>query len=278
MNRLLCIAVVTAATLACLPVAGAQSLAQFPDWSGLWRKPDGVGNSWVSDKPAGRGQQAPLTPEYQAIFESNSADRAAGGLRADPTGLCLPHGMPRMMIAVYPIEFVIAPKAVYVLTDYTTPRRIFTDGRAWPREILPSYNGYSIGQWRDTDRDGRYDLLEIETRGFKGPRTFEGSGLPLHRDNQTVITEKLWLDAADSDLLHNETTVIDNALTRPWTVTRSYRRARDVEWDFVDCAENNPHVVVGSESYMISADGYLMPAKKDQPPPDLRYFQATPKR
>jgi hypothetical protein len=23
----------------------------------------------------------------------------------------------------------------------------------------------------------------------------------------------------------------------------------------------------------MSADGYLMPAKKDQPPPDLRYFK-----
>jgi len=28
---------------------------------------------------------------------------------------------------------------------------------------------------------------------------------------------------------------------------------------------------------MLSADGYLMPAKKDQPPPDLRYFKQTGK-
>ena len=26
------------------------------------------------------------------------------------------------------------------------------------------------------------------------------------------------------------------------------------------------------ENYMLSADGYLMPAKKGQKPPDLRYF------
>jgi len=28
---------------------------------------------------------------------------------------------------------------------------------------------------------------------------------------------------------------------------------------------------------MMSADGFLMPAKKDQPPPDLRYFKQTQK-
>jgi hypothetical protein len=28
----------------------------------------------------------------------------------------------------------------------------------------------------------------------------------------------------------------------------------------------------------MSADGYLMPARKDQPPPDLRYFKQTKKQ
>jgi hypothetical protein len=31
-------------------------------------------------------------------------------------------------------------------------------------------------------------------------------------------------------------------------------------------------VQVGNEAYYLSADGLLMPAKKDQRPPDLRYF------
>src|SRR6516225_3776051 len=31
-------------------------------------------------------------------------------------------------------------------------------------------------QWIDEDGDGRYDALEIETRGLKGPRTYEGTG------------------------------------------------------------------------------------------------------
>jgi len=37
------------------------------------------------------------------------------------------------------------------------------------------------------------------------------------------------------------------------------------------------HVVVGKEDYFLSADGFLMPIKKDQPPPDLRYFNQSRK-
>src|SRR5439155_26107698 len=126
--------------------------------------------------------------------------------------------------------------------------------------------------------DGRYDTLDIETRGFKSPRTFEGSGLPLHEDGATVIKERLSLDRADKGLLRNEITVIDNALTRPWTVSKVYKREPNANWDFVDCAEYNPHVVVGKETYMVSADGFLMPTKKGQRAPDLRYFPDAPRR
>ena len=65
-------------------------------------------------------------------------------------------------------------------------RRIYTDGRDWPKEIEPTLVGYSIGQWIDEDNDGRYDVLEVETRGFKGPRHYDAAGLPLHHDNQSV--------------------------------------------------------------------------------------------
>jgi len=272
------------ATLLTIAVAGADigparadDLSKYPDWSGQWRRPDNVAAAWDPTKPPGLGQQAPLTPEYQAIFEATLKDRASGGLRGDPTGLCVPHGLPRMMVAIFPVEFVVTPNVTYYLTDYTTPRRIFTDGRKWPDEVLPSFNGYSIGRWIDEDGDGRYDVLEVETRGFKSPRTFEGSGLPLHRDGASVIKERIYLDKTDKGLLYDEVTTIDNALTRPWTVKRSYRRERDAVWDIVDCAENNPHVVIGDETYMLSADGYLMPTKTGQPSPDLRYF-AKPKK
>jgi len=33
------------------------------------------------------------------------------------------------------------------------------------------------------------------------------------------------------------------------------------------CGEGNNHVVIGKENYFLSADGYLMPTKKEQAPP-----------
>jgi hypothetical protein len=67
------------------------------------------------------------------------------------------------------------------------------------------------------------------------------------------------------------TTTIDNALTRPWSVKKTYRREPKVVWPENNCTEGN-NVVIGKENYLLSADGHLMPVKKDQPPPDLRYF------
>jgi hypothetical protein len=127
--------------------------------------------------------------------------------------------------------------------------------------------------------DGRYDVLEVETRHIKGPRAYDASGLPLHRDNQTVVKERIYLDDTNPNILHDRITVIDNALTRPWTVTKNYRRNPNPRpnWQEYICAENNNHVHIGNESYFMSADGYLMPAKKGQPPPDLRYFNPTRK-
>jgi hypothetical protein len=37
------------------------------------------------------------------------------------------------------------------------------------------------------------------------------------------------------------------------------------------CGEENAHVGIGKELYFLSGDGLLMPAVKNQPPPDLRY-------
>jgi hypothetical protein len=33
--------------------------------------------------------------------------------------------------------------------------------------------------------------------------------------------------------------------------------------------------MIGEEHYYLSGEGMLMPARKDQPPPDLRYFKKT---
>jgi len=164
-----------------------------------------------------------------------------------------------------------------MLFAYSMPRHIITDGSDWPKEIEPTFLGYSVGRWIDTHGDGRYDLLEIETRGLKGPRTYEGTGMPFHEDGQTVVKERLYLDKADPDALYDEITVIDHALTRPWTITKRYRRDHNPVRLEYDCSENNHHVLIGGQDYFLSGDDMLMPSKMGQAPPDLRYFD-KPKR
>ena len=265
-----------AAAGAAIATAHAQDAPAYPDWSGKWRVTGG--NRWDPSKPAGRGQQPPLTPEYQAIFEASLVDQRAGGPGNDMRFSCLPPGMPRIMTVIFPMEFIFNPKVTYILFENLMPRRIYTDGRDWPKEVDPAFAGYSLGRWVDEDNDGRYDVLEIETRNMKGPRSFEPSGLPLHRDDQTVVKERIYLDKANAGVLLNEITTIDNALIRPWTVTKQYRRDGSPFWFDNNCNENNPHILIGNETYFLSADGHLMPAKKGQAPPDLRYFNQPRKQ
>ena len=117
-----------------------------------------------------------------------------------------PPGMPRMMTAVRPFEFVIMPKITYINFENNMPRRIYTDGRGFPTDEEPSFAGYSIGQWVDANGDGKYDVLEVETRHFKGPRHYEASGIPLHHDNEGVLKERFFLDKDNKDILDVEIT------------------------------------------------------------------------
>jgi len=257
---------------------------KYPNLKGQWRRaavPGMTGQpSYDPGKPDGLAQGAPLTPEYQAILKASVADQAAGGPGNDPTYTCAPPGMPRVMIVYDPMEIIVTPNTTHMLMGHIhDSRRIFTDGRDWPAMIQDTFAGYSIGRWIDTRQDGHFDVLVAETRGFLGPRSFDASGLPLHEDNQTVIRERTYLDPADANLLHDEITTIDHALTRPWTALESYRRVPTANpvWHEAVCAEGNPYVRVGGEAYFLSPDGSLMPTKKGQTPPDLRYFKRPQK-
>jgi hypothetical protein len=250
--------------------AQAHDETKYPELRGQWIRAH-QRSQWDPSKPRGLGQQAPLTPEYRAIFEANLA--ALRATTVDPQLRCLPAGTPRMMIAYEPLEIIVTSDMVYIRTDHLSEtRRIHTDGRNWPSKVAPSMWGYSIGRWIDQDGDGRYDLLEVETRHFNGPRYLDADGLPLHQNNRTIVKERIFLDKANNDLLHAEITTIDDAFTRPWTVMRDYNRERNPVWPEYLCAEANNHIIIGKERYFRSADGHLMPLRKDQPPPDLRNF------
>ena len=271
-----------AALIAAIGGAAAADAAKYPDWKGQWERfvVRGIPGQPSHDqtKPWGFGQQAPLTAEYRKVLEDSIADQAQGGLGNFPTTLGRAAGMPYMMMAFGPMEWVVTPDATYILIGWHDHfRRIYTDGRDWPQSIQPAYAGYSIGRWIDEDGDGVYDVLLVETRAFKGPRSVDETGLPMHVDNQSIFKERIWRDKINPRILHDEMTIIDHAFTRPWTVDKRYVHNPNTRpvWTEFYTTENNAQVKIGKENYFLSWDGLLMPAKKNQPPPDLRYFNQS---
>jgi hypothetical protein len=275
-RRLIASIALSAALLLTLSSAQAFDESKYPDFNGQWRRTATGQPRYDPGKPAGVGQQAPLKEEYKVVHAASMEDQKNGGQGLDTAYRCIPMGMPRQMSGTFPFEIAVRPDVTHILFElviYST-RRIYTDGRDWPKEQDPTFAGYSIGKWVDTDGDGRHDVLEVETRNLRGPRTWDQTGMPMHKDNDTVIKERFYLDKSDKNQLHLEMTTMDGSTTRPWSVTKSFRRQEQPFWIENNCTEGNTHVSVGNENYMVSADGYLMPVRKGQEPPDLRYFNS----
>jgi len=135
------------AVLLILSIPGARAFdeSRYPNWKGQWVEGGVVRTSaWDTSLPAGAGEQAFLTPEYQAVFSANVKDEADGGPPADPTSRCVPAGMPRVMMAVQPMEIVITPGMTYFMfAALDSLRRIYTDGRSFPTDIEPSFRSDS---------------------------------------------------------------------------------------------------------------------------------------
>jgi hypothetical protein len=255
-----------------LTTGGVQAFdeTKYPDWSGQWTRTY-TGNPRYDQMKPIRKQEAPLKPEYQAMFEASIKDQDAGGHGLDSGYKCLPQGMPRMMSGVSPFEFLITPGVTYILFERTefSPRRVYTDGRDWPKTEETWFQGYSIGKWLDTDGDGRFDTLDVETRRARGPHGWDQSGMPMADDDEAVMNERFSIDKSEPGILRLDMTTIDNSLTRPWTVLKTFKRRDTVWWANDNCNEGQAHVTIGNETYFMSG---IMPMRKDQPPPDLKYF------
>src|SRR5260370_26791110 len=134
--------------------AAAADESKYPDWRGQWnrqRVPGLAGQpSFDPNKSWGKAQEAPLTPEYQAVLEANLKAQREGGFFDWRGASCRGFGMPLIMYPLQPMQFVFTPETTYVLIDWVEhTRRIYTDGRDWPQEIHPTLVGsISFGQSR----------------------------------------------------------------------------------------------------------------------------------
>jgi hypothetical protein len=108
---------------------------------------------------------------------------------------------------------------------------------------------------------------------MRGPHVWDQSGMPMADDDESIIKERIYIDKSEPGILRDEMTTIDNSLTRPWTVLKTFKRQAKIWWNEDNCIEGQAHVTIGKEVYFRSGDGTIMPIKKDQPPPDLKYFK-----
>ncbi len=192
------------------------------DFSGLWQiKGRYVANIASDLKP----EDVPLQPWAAKLFEQRRATES----KDDPTGNCVPGGVPRNDAVPYPFKILNTDGIVVILYEAVhSYRQIFTDGRELPKDPNPNWLGYSIGRWDHAD-------LVVESSGFVENSWLDNDGHPgtesLH------VTERF----QRPDLGHmNIRVVIDDpkAYTKPWTVNLPFELLPDTELLEYICTEN----------------------------------------
>ncbi len=234
MNLVLAVGIVVSAavTLHPSPAHTAPSVAGA-DFSGVWvllpQHPRGF------DPDAGPMEKPPLKAEWMEEWKKTQERKKAGMKIWDPAAHCLPPGMPHTMNGSYPMEILMTPGRVTVLTElFNETRRIWTDGRGHPPadELEYTFIGNSIGHWQGK-------TLLIDTIGTRPDSVIDVGAIP--QSDQMHITERVQL--AGKDQLDWTITLDDPVvLAQPWTVTKHFNRAPPDEKvrEYV-CAENVQH-------------------------------------
>jgi hypothetical protein len=165
------------AAAALLAVLGAtQAVGQnAQDFSGVWQKESAASPPWAPRTNRQFAAEMPLQPWAKEYCEMvgcgrgvNSSGQAGGGsylVVHDPAfaiSRCAPYGFPRVMIGGGLMEiFQVRDRVFMRFQTNNEVRQIWTDGRAHPDELEPTWMGHSVGRW-----DG--DALAVDTIGIVG--------------------------------------------------------------------------------------------------------------
>jgi hypothetical protein len=241
---------VTAAEHDPLPGMTYASLQNLPKWNGWWTLGDNVGAGFARQPP-------PLRPELLAkiaVARKNDSD-------PDPNRWCRPPQFTGYSGGfVDSVEFLFTPGRVTLTSELGVLRRIYTDGRALPRNVENTNMGTSVGHWEG-------DTLVVETVGINPHAHFPGNapGAPEIGQNARV-TERIRLK--DENTLELEVTLIaPDILTAPDKRTRLYARApkktaREVSF----CVDYDRSIDPTS-----GKQRFDMTPPKDLPPPPPHY-------
>ena len=182
-----------------------------------------VGSS--NDRPADRAgapYQEWAVPRVLEAFNRRGID--------DPTGLCLPAGIPRsVMLGLFPQQFVQTPTQLVILYEYMSTFRVIPFGTDHPDDLIPSYMGNSVARW-----DG--DTLVVDIVGFNDKTWLSGTGT-FHSDALHIVER---YTRVSRDRIDYQVTMEDpNVLTKPWVLTSSLMLREGTRLQEYICAENN---------------------------------------
>jgi hypothetical protein len=193
-----------------------------PDLSGIWQVP---GLKYLINIAADV-KDVPFQPWAAAAYK----ERVETFGKDDPNNRCLPSIIPEKIAVTSPWKIVELPGLTIVLYESRTIfRQIFTDGRTFPKDMNPSWQGYSVGKW-----DG--DTFVVDSRGFNGKGWLDTNGHPV-TEALHVIERYTRKDFGHMDV---EITIDDPAAyTRPWTLVEPAVYQPDTELIEYICEENN---------------------------------------
>jgi hypothetical protein len=122
------------------------------------------------------------------------------------------------------LQIYQSPDYVLIQGEMGDPRVVPTDGRPLPDDLLPQWNGTSVGRWEG-------DTLVIETAGFRPETAWRGASDKLH------VTERI--SRIDHDTLEYAFTVEDpETWVRPWGGAYPLTRMDNVLFEYA-CTEGN---------------------------------------
>ena len=221
--------VLAVATLLATAFGGAQAQdKKYPNWKGEWNtvmpRLPGQQLRFDPNKPYGRGQEAPLTEEYKKIYEANLAEHRHGRSGPVPgSRLVLPGRHADHDVGRNPRIHHHAGNDLHI-------RRHRSCGASSPTDALgPPTSNRRIRASRSATgsmKTATASMMCSKSRPAahsRDPASYDATGLPLHFDNDSTFKERIFVDKSNPSILHDMITVFDRALTRPWTVDKTYR-------------------------------------------------------
>jgi hypothetical protein len=160
------------------PSAIPRTAAGKPDLTGVWQGsstqpgPWDEANAGLGVGGSGRNPNAPVVGSSNdrpagregAPYQDWAAQKVLEAFNRrgidDPTGRCLPAGIPRsVMLGLFPQQFVQTPTQLVILYEYMSTFRVIPFTAEHPDDLIPSYMGNSVAHWEG-------DTLVVDVIGF----------------------------------------------------------------------------------------------------------------